>query len=106
MAFVVCEKHGGHGAAAVCSHIAARVLANESINQRLVPIKVIYAGQMLGPTWLCPECAERYQVRASGATFQGDEGFEKYWTEIGLKPICPRCFELHDNDLALRQALR
>ena len=93
MAFVVCPEHGGHGAAAVCSHVATRLLAGEAIALTLVPVRASYAVTTLGPTWLCPECAARFNVPAEGTTFEGDEGLERYWSEIDWSPVCPLCFE-------------
>lgn len=93
MAFIVCREHGGHGAAAVCPHVAARLLAKQPVDVPLAPVRASYAGTILGPTWLCPECAARFHVSAQGAMFEGDEGLERYWTEIDWSPVCPVCFE-------------
>jgi hypothetical protein len=93
MAFVVCPEHGGHGAAAVCAHVASRLLAKQAITDRLVPVKASYAGTTLGPTWLCPKCAERFHVPSEGMTFDGDEGLERYWSEIDWSPVCRFCLD-------------
>ena len=93
MAFVVCPTHGGDGAVAVCPHVAERLLASQVIDEVLTPVTVVCEGATLGPTWLCPECAARFRVRAEGETFGGSDGLERYWVEIGFTPVCPQCFE-------------
>ena len=93
MPFVLCPEHGGHGAAAVCSHLAARLLGKQSIDEAITPLRASYAGTPLGPTWLCPECSTRLHVSPEGATFEGDEDLERYWTGIKWSPVCPVCFE-------------
>jgi hypothetical protein len=93
MAFVVCPKHGGHGAAAVCSHVAAVVAAQIPLDGPLYPVSASYAGQALGPTWLCTACARGHHVPEGGLELTGEESLERLWTEIGFTPVCPRCLE-------------
>ena len=92
MAYVMCPEHGGHGAAAVCSHVVARLRARQAIVDKLVPVRANYAGITLGPTWPCPDCAARFGVPAGGATWEGDDGFDRYWSGIDWWPVCPQCF--------------
>ena len=93
MAFILCPRHGGNAAAAVCSHIAARVIAEIPVLTALVPVYASYAGTTLGPTWLCPACAAGMAVPASGATFTGDDGLDRYLIEVDWRPVCSPCFE-------------
>jgi hypothetical protein len=92
MAFVVCPQHGGHGAAAVCAHIAEEVAARRPIAEALVPVSAVFDGSKIGPTWLCSACASRFAVPSSGGTLEGVEGLERYWTEIGFTLVCRFCF--------------
>jgi hypothetical protein len=52
-----------------------------------------YADQVVGPTWLCPECAARPDVPAEGVTLTGEDGFAHFWTEVDWKPVCPGCLD-------------
>src|SRR5215472_14532122 len=97
MAYIVCPKHGGSGAAAVCSHVASRV-RDESVGrgkeaEPLFPVRVICAGQKLGPTWLCAACAREHCVPAAGLELEGDAGLERFISVIGFSPVCPKCFQ-------------
>src|SRR5690348_9490000 len=93
MAAILCSKHGRHGAAAVCSHVAERVRANEPIRDALSRVRARYAGTTIGPTQLCPECAARFNVPVTGAMLEGDEGIDRFF-EIGWVQLCPRCLEM------------
>ena len=92
MALVLCPKHGG-GCAAVCLHFAAMVYAGTPIRQARFPISVTYAGQTLGPTWLCAECAARFNVPAEGVTLTDDNGLDIFWCKVDWKPVCPGCYD-------------
>ena len=91
MAFVIGPKHGGIGAAAVCSHVAAKVAAGIPIDRPLHSISASYEGQTRGPTWVCTSCAGVHHVPEEGLRLSGEEGVERFWTEIGFTPVCPRC---------------
>ena len=95
MAFVVCPIHGGHGADAVCRHVAGHIRRSEGalvVAGRLRPVRVAYKGFTLGPTWLCFECAESRDVPIEGALLNGDTGLEVFFCGIDWVPICPKCF--------------
>jgi hypothetical protein len=92
VALILCPKHG-RGCSAVCSHVAVLVWAGAPVRQSLVPMCASYEGQVLGPTWLCPECAARFGVPAEGVTLEGEEGFDRFWGEVDWRPVCPGCFE-------------
>jgi hypothetical protein len=98
MAFVVWPRHGGHGAAAVCSRLAALAAAQAPLDGPVYPVSASYAGQTLGPTWLCAACAREHHVSAGGCHLAGEEDLERFWTENGFAPVCPCCLE------SLRQA--
>ena len=93
MAFVICPTHGGNGAAAVCSHVAAKLRDRLPIESPLYPVSALYDGQTLGPTWMCATCARDHQVPEDGLRLSGEEGLERFWTDIGFTPVCPRCLE-------------
>lgn len=93
MAFVVCPRHGGHGAAAACSHVAAMIAAQAAIAEAFYPVWASHAGQTLGPTWLCAACAREHHVPEEGLHLTGGEGLERFWTEIGFTPVCRWCLE-------------
>lgn len=97
MSFILCPKHGGHGAASVCEHVAAKVAApggEQSLsNQTLIPVRVTYQQQTLGPTWLCADCALDHGIPAEGLALDGEAGLERFLTVIGFTPVCRHCFE-------------
>ena len=90
MAYVMCDKHGGHGASAVCAHLHAAVLAGESLGA-MSSLMVEFEGTPLGPIWFCEDCARRYGIPADGLRLTGDEGLEQMF-EWGWVPVCPLCF--------------
>ena len=92
MALVLCPKHG-RGCAAVCSHFATMVYEGAPIRQPRFPISANYAGQTLGPTWLCGECAARFGVPPEGVTLTGEDGLDIFWGEVDWKPVCPGCYD-------------
>ena len=93
MAYVVCPKHGGSGASAVCEHVHRKVIGGDSSVEPLFPVRSFYEGSTIGPTWLCSLCAKRYGVPAEGMILDGEAGLERYVMEIGWWPVCPRCFK-------------
>lgn len=93
MALMHCPEHGWRGCAAVCSHVAALVYAGTPIPQRLFPMSVSYAGELLGPTLLCQDCASQFDVPADGVTLPGEDGFERFWSDVDWKPVCVGCFD-------------
>jgi len=58
----------------------------------LVPVRVTYLDETLGPTWLCFECAVVHGIPAEGSLLHGEDGLERYWVEIGFTLVCPSCF--------------
>jgi hypothetical protein len=89
---VLCPEHG-LGCAAVCSHFAALVCAGSPIRQPRFPISADFAGQILGPTWLCAECAARFGVPAEGVRLAGDDAIDILWAQVDWSPVCPRCYD-------------
>ena len=74
MAYVVCQRHGGHGAAAVCRHIYRSVLAGEPLGH-MAKLNVDYEGSQLGPIWFCAACASRdCGILSEGLLVTGDTG--------------------------------
>jgi hypothetical protein len=92
VALIRCPKRGP-GCAAVCSHFAAFVCAGIPIRQARFPISASDAGQTLGPTWLCAECAARFGVPPEGLTLTGEDGIDIFWGEVDWKPVCPGCYD-------------
>ena len=90
MAFVLCPKHGPHGAAAVCQHVLDSVLAGDRPDP-MASVIVDYESTRIGPVWFCAACASRYGIPPTGLLLTGDEGLNRlYAWEWG--PICPMCF--------------
>ena len=90
MAYVMCPKHGGHGAAAVCRHILDSVLAGRALGKG-ASLLVEFEGHRLGPIWFCADCAARYQIPPDGLLLPGDYGIEQMFA-WGWEPVCPVCF--------------
>ena len=90
MAFVICPKHGGHGAAAVCEHLSRAIAAAERIGPT-ASLTVEYEGTRLGPIRFCTPCANLHGIPAEGLILTGDAGVERMF-EWGWTPICPVCF--------------
>ena len=57
----------------------------------LAPVRAIFEGHHLGPTWLCPACAARHGVPPAGLLLHGDAGLERYLDDIGFTPVCRHC---------------
>ena len=97
MPSIQCPKHGGHGTAAVCPHLAAivnedhRQAASQSMH--ICAVTVCYEGLVLGPTWLCSDCAARHGVPKEGLRLDGESGLERYWSDIGFVPVCRYCLD-------------
>jgi hypothetical protein len=90
MAFVMCPKHGGHGAAAVCRHLLNAVIAGERLPQA-AGLSVDYEGTRLGPIWFCRTCANQYGIPREGMLLTGDAGLDRMY-EWGWCPVCPVCW--------------
>ena len=90
MAFVVCPKHGGHGAAAVCRHILDAITACRPVGP-VVPLSLEYEGSRLGPVWFCAACASRHAIPPDGLLLAGEGGIDRMY-ELGWCPVCPLCF--------------
>jgi len=93
MAYVNCPEHGGNEAAAVCDHVAARVRSGDPIDGPLAPVSASFEGKTIGPTWLCAECALKFEVPSEGLTLTGEAGLNRYWMVIGFALVCAKCFE-------------
>jgi hypothetical protein len=90
MAYVMCRKHGGHGAAAVCQHILDAVIAGDRL-AHMANLIVEYEGHRLGPIWFCTACASRYGIPPEGLLLTGDDGIDQMFA-WGWSPVCPMCF--------------
>jgi len=107
MAYILCERHGGSGAAAVCDHVAASLFSTSPHpldSASLVPVLTTYADQTLGPTWLCPDCAALHRVPPDGLILEGEEGLDRFFDTIGFTPVCPSCLTDKYPDLTRRVA--
>jgi hypothetical protein len=90
VAFVVCQKHGGHGAAAVCQHVLDAIVASLRVGP-VVSLTVEFEGIRLGPIWFCAACASCHAIRPDGLLLTGESGLDRMY-EIGWCPVCPVCF--------------
>jgi hypothetical protein len=90
MAVVMCDKHGDHGACAVCQHINGAVRAGSPVPP-ISSLMVGYEGHRLGPIWFCAACASRYEIPPDGLLLTGDEGLDTMFA-LGWVPTCPLCF--------------
>ena len=90
MAYVVCQRHGGHGAAAVCRHIYRSVLAGEPLGH-MAKLNVDYEGSQLGPSGFARHVRAGIADLSEGLLVTGDTGLDLMFT-YGWVPICPLCF--------------
>ena len=91
MAFIICQKHGGQGAAAVCPHVAAKIRHGEEVRD-LRPCAVRYSEFKIGPIWCCRVCADHYEIPLGGVLLHGDHGIDRMFTTDWV-PVCPLCFQ-------------
>jgi hypothetical protein len=92
MAYIMCPKHGGHGAAAVCQHILDAMVAFQQVGP-VVPLTVEFEGTRLGPIWYCNACASSHAMPPDGLLLTGEGGVDRMY-ELGWCPVCPVC--LHE----------
>ncbi|MBC8351126.1 MAG: hypothetical protein H8E66_04020 [Planctomycetes bacterium] len=89
MAFVLCDKHGGHVAPLVCPH-----LQDDVINQRPIASVIRVDAEYLGePAWsvqLCPACATEHRISES-TLLPGDDGLDAVF-EFDQQSVCQFCF--------------
>src|SRR5438045_1124070 len=89
MAFVMCPKHGGHGAGGVCQHIFDAVRTGQRVGPAAA-LTVEYEGSRLGPIWFCVACASRHEIPPEGLLLTGDDGLDRM-CDLGWNPVCPLC---------------
>ena len=89
MAFMICQKHGGHGASAVCRHIADAVIQSQPIGP-VAPVRVAYEGCRFGPILFCFACADRCGIPSDGLLLTGDDGLDRMYA-LDWVPVCPLC---------------
>jgi hypothetical protein len=89
MAYVMCPKHGGHVAEAVCQHLLDAVIRGDRLGQ-LAGLSVEYEGNRLGPIWFCTTCAGRYGIPPEGLLLTGETGLDQMF-DWGWCPVCPVC---------------
>ena len=90
MAFVVCDKHGGHAAPLVCPH-----LHDDVIHRRRISTVIRLDAEYLGdPAWcvhVCADCGAQHGFTES-TIVPGDEGLDKVF-EFDQQPVCSLCFD-------------
>src|SRR5687767_6916714 len=92
MAFVICQRHGGHGAPLLCPHL------RDAMQKRLPLPRVFYveAWHLGTPAWghhLCPSCAQEIGVSENPTTWKDDEGLDRLMEKHDVAPVCPLCFD-------------
>ena len=92
MAYVMCQRHGGHIAPLLCPHLRHAVL------KRLPLPEVFYveAWYLGGPAWshhLCPLCAREIGVTESPTIWKDDEALDRLISKHDVAPVCPSCFD-------------
>ena len=90
MAFVVCGRHGGHGAQLVCSHLHFDV-----VNQRLITTVIRLEAEYHGdPAWCIDVCEDCGALRGftESTLIPGNDGLDKLF-EFSQQPVCQFCFE-------------
>jgi hypothetical protein len=92
MAFVICQRHGGHVAPLLCPHL------RRAVQERLPLPDVFYVETWyLGdPAWshhLCPSCAREVGVTENRTIWKDDEGLDRLMGKHDVAPVCPLCFD-------------
>ena len=90
MVYVMCPKHGGNGAAAVCQHILNAVSAGERPGP-MARLMVEFESHQLGPIWFCAACASQHGISPEGMVLTGESSLDQMF-DWGWCPICPLCF--------------
>ena len=90
MAFVICDKHGGHVAPLVCPHIQEDV----SNRRKISTVIRLDAESLSEPAWsvhVCTRCAEDHGFSESQLV-PGDGGLDML-LEFEQVPVCKLCFD-------------
>jgi len=92
MAYVMCQRHGGHIAPLLCPHLRHAVL------KRLPLPEVFYveAWYLGGPAWshhLCPLCAREIGVTENPTVWKDDDALDRLISKHDVAPVCPSCFD-------------
>jgi len=90
MAYVMCPRHGGHGASAVCRHLLDAMRAGNPLGP-MASMEVDFEGSPLGPIWYCQACATRYGIPPDGLRLTGEDGLDRMFN-TDWTPACPACF--------------
>lgn len=92
MAYVVCDRHGGHVAPLLCTHLYEAVHLGRRVPE-VFYVEAWYRGE---PAWmhhLCGECARRGGVVESRTIWRDDESLDRLFAmNVNVVPICPKCF--------------
>jgi hypothetical protein len=92
MAFVICERHGGHVAPLLCSHL------DDAVRRRLTLPDVFYveAWYLDEPAWshhICLACAHANGIAESRTIWRDDDALDRlFGMKCDVAPVCPICF--------------
>lgn len=93
MAFVICQRHGGHVAPLLCPHL------RDAVRQRMPLPEVFYVeAWYLGiPAWsnhVCPTCAAENGITQNPTVWREDDGLDRLFAmKCNVTPVCPLCFD-------------
>ena len=91
MAYVNCERHGGHVAPLLCSHL------RHAVQERLPLPEAVYveARSLDRLAWsghLCRSCANEIGATENPTIWKDDGGLDRLFESHDVAPACPLCF--------------
>ena len=92
MAFIICQRHGGHIATLACIHICDAV-------QRRIPLPELfyidawYLGESAWGYHVCPMCAREIGIIENHTIWNDDESLDRLFAmDLDVAPVCSLCF--------------
>jgi len=92
MAFVICQRHGGHVAPLLCPHLREAVHAGLPLSE-IFYVEAWYLGDRAWSHHLCPSCAREIGVTDNSTIWKDDESLDRLMGIRDIAPVCPLCFD-------------
>src|SRR5688572_3996154 len=91
MAFVVCQRHGGHAAPLLCPHLRRAIRDRRPLPQFFC-VEAWYLGD---PAWshhICTACARESGITETPTVWADDMSLDRLMGRHDVAPVCPVCF--------------
>ena len=92
MAFVACQRHGGHIAPLLCPHLRRAVYERLPLPE-IFYVEAWYLGDPMWAHHLCPNCAGEFGLTEHRTIWKDDESLDRLMAKHDVTPVCPLCFE-------------